>query len=39
MEPEQDRALIRAQIVMLQEIDVIVLNEVDWGVPRTETRK
>jgi hypothetical protein len=32
-------ALIRAQIVALQQADVIVLNEVDWGVPRTQYRE
>ncbi|MDH4063121.1 MAG: endonuclease/exonuclease/phosphatase family protein [Acidobacteriota bacterium] len=36
---EQNFALVRAQIVMLQEADVIVLNEVDWGVPRTQYRE
>jgi endonuclease/exonuclease/phosphatase family metal-dependent hydrolase len=36
---KQNFALLRAQVVALQEADVIVLNEVDWGVPRTQYRE
>ena len=32
---EDQRAKIRAQIAILQQADVLVLNEVDWGVNRT----
>jgi endonuclease/exonuclease/phosphatase family metal-dependent hydrolase len=32
---EEDRAKIREQIASLQQSDVLVLNEVDWGVNRT----
>jgi len=36
---KQNFALLRAQIVALQEADVIIVNEVDWGVPRTRYRE
>lgn len=32
---EEDRAKIREQIAILQQADLLVLNEVDWGVNRT----
>jgi endonuclease/exonuclease/phosphatase family metal-dependent hydrolase len=35
----QNWALVRAQVTTLREADVIVLNEVDWGVPRTQYRE
>ncbi|WP_448992415.1 endonuclease/exonuclease/phosphatase family protein [Luteitalea sp.] len=30
---------LRAEIAMLQAADVLILNEVDWGVPRTQYRE
>ena len=32
---EEERATIRKQIAILQQADLLVLNEVDWGVNRT----
>jgi endonuclease/exonuclease/phosphatase family metal-dependent hydrolase len=32
---DEDRAKIREQIAILQQADLLVLNEVDWGVNRT----
>ena len=32
---EEQRAKIREQIAILQQADLLVLNEVDWGVNRT----
>jgi len=34
-----DLAALRASVELLQTVDVIVLNEVDWGMPRTDYRE